>query len=389
MERQESLAGKRLLFVITKSNWGGAQAYVCTLAKHSQSLGMEVAVALGGTGRPGSDTGILAARLTEAGIRVHVVPALARDISPLHEWRALQALTAFIRSERPDILHLNSSKAGVLGAIAGRRARIGRIVFTVHGWPHREPCGAVMRAVRWLGSWLTVVLSHAVIAVSDCDRCTAPVIFSRKKIAVVRNGMGDFPTLEKEAARHFLAPDIPALAKLTSWVLIPAELTRNKGIDIAIRAFAGVSTNVDHAALVMVGEGEEHEHLTRLIESYGLGGRAFLLGFVPDVRRYLKAADIFLLPSRKEGLPLAVLEAGRAGLPAIATRTGGIPEIIEHQKTGLLINPGDVDALADAMTTLLTNPVDATKLGMALEQKVREEFSEKMMLDRTLLLYVK
>jgi len=383
----DSLSGKRILFVITKSNWGGAQSYVYTLARHCRAEGADVAVALGGTGRPGSETGMLAARLAESDIRTLSIPSLVRDISFFREWEVLKELRELIREERPDVLHLNSSKVGGIGAVAGRLEKVKRIVFTAHGWPHREPRNALMRAFIWAASWATVALSHAVIAVSETDLKTAPALFFKKKVTLVHNGMQEFALKSREEARRFLAPSLPDLAKCKEWIFLPAELTKNKGIDIAIRAFAGVQTNVDTAALVITGEGEEHGTLARLIDSYGMQKRAFLLGFVPDVRHYLAAADIFLMPSRKEGFPLALLEAGHAGLPSIATNVGGIPEIIEHEKSGLLVRPDDVDGLADALTRLLLNPDEAKKFGAALQSTVRKKFSEDEMLKRTVSLY--
>lgn len=384
-----ALTGKRLLFVITKSNWGGAQSYVHSLAVAAKAEGADVAVALGGIGLPGSDTGMLATRLREAGIRIIVVESFARDISVLREWRTFKELRALIARERPDILHLNSSKAGGIGALAARLAKVPCIVFTAHGWAHHEPRPPFARLVIRLASWATVVLSHVVIVVSEGDRKTAPVLFSRKKLRVVKIGVASCALVPREEARAFIAPSIAALDALPKWLFMTAELTKNKGVDVAIRAFAGVSTNVDDAALVIAGEGEGHGELTALIEAYGLKKRVFLLGFVPNVRQYLKAADVLLMPSRKEGMPMALLEAGHAGLPVIASAVGGIPEVIEGEKNGLLIRSEDVDGLADSMTRLLSDPVEAKRFGDALQQTVMGNFSADEMLRATMALYIK
>lgn len=387
MDFWDDLTGKHVLFVITKSNWGGAQAYVYALATNFKRAAANVAVALGDTGHSESTVGLLAERLTDADVRVTLLGTLSRDISLFKEWQALRELIACIRRERPDVLHLNSSKAGVLGALAGRLARVPRIVFTAHGWAHREPRSLVWRILVWKASWLTVLLSHTVIVVSEHDWRTAPVLFSRRKIHVVHNGIASSPQVSKSEARHFLASDLTALKKLPKWVLIPAELTRNKGIDLAIRAFGSVSSNIDDVALVVVGSGEEHATLANLIKEYGLEDHVFLRGFVPDVRNYLAAADVFLLPSRKEGLPLALLEAGSTGLPAVASRTGGIPEIIDEDENGLLVTPGDIDGLAAALTRLLLNTEEANAFGARLKKTIQEKFSEKEMLAKTVAVY--
>ena len=205
------LAGKRILFLITKSNWGGAQSYVYTLTTHCRAVGAEVAVIFGNPEGPGSEPGLLAARLMDAGIRVHAIPALARDVSLFAEWRAFRALLGLIRSEKPDILHLNSSKAGALGALAGRLARVPRIVFTAHGWAYREPRSLIWRWLVWKASWLTVVLCHAVIVVSEIDLRTAPILFSRRKMHLVHNGITTFPLMPRTEARGELAKRVPRL----------------------------------------------------------------------------------------------------------------------------------------------------------------------------------
>jgi len=382
----EEVSGKRILYVITKSNWGGAQAYVYALAAHATEAGAEVVVVFGGTGRPEGGAGLLAERLAEADIRTITLPSLAREVSLGSEWRAFRELRECFKREQPDLVHLNSSKAGALGALAARLSHVPRIVFTAHGWPHREPRSWPVRVLIWLASWVTVLLCHAVIAVSECDCRGAPALLARRKVRLVHNGVAPFTLVSREEARRFLAPDIRVLEK-ARWILVPAELTRNKGVDFAIRAFAGVSTNIDDAALVVVGDGEEHGRLMKLIQEYGLERRVFLLGFVPEARRYFHAADIFLLSSRKEGLPIALLEAGVAGLPAIASRTGGIPEVIEHEKSGLLVRPGNIDGLADALTRLLTKPEEARAYGARLKKVVQERFSEERMLAETVDVY--
>ena len=385
----EQLAGKRVLIAITKSNWGGAQAYVFALARGWQTAGANVSVALGsGSGMPGTDTGLLAAKLADAGIRVLTLPGIGRDIDPRQEVRALKELVALLKREHPDVLHLNSSKAGVLGALAGRLVHVPRIVFTAHGWPHREPRGFVWRSVAWFGSWVTVLLSHTIIVVSRCDLETAPVLFHKRKVQVVHIGIDSFELEARVASRAFLAP-LPQLQKLPRWLIMPAELTRNKGIDTAIHAFAGVAARFRDVALVVVGEGEDHEMLEKLVRSYYMEKRIFLVGFVPDARRYLLAGDFFLMPSRKEGFPYALLEAAHAGLPVIAAKVGGIPEVIQDGENGILIRSEDIDGLADALAKLLASPEEAARMGTALKKTVATSFSEKEMLEKTTEAYVR
>jgi len=386
------LAGKKILFVITKSNWGGAQAYVYALATHCAGVGAHVTVALGGTGGVGADTGLLAEKLAAQDIRVVVLTSFARDISLMRECWAFRELYRVIRHEQPDIIHVNSSKAGGLGALAARsaswrRKRPIRIIFTAHGFAHREPRPLVAKALIWFASWVTILLSHDTIAVSACDRQHAPALFLRRRIHLIRNGIAPFPLIPRVEARRALQRCAPRVSLEGLWLLLNGELHPNKGIDVALRAFARIARAHPDLFFVVMGSGQEHERLERLIAKLGISERAFLLGFVPNGKQYLRAADIFTLPSRKEGLPLAILEAGIAELPVVATRTGGIPEIISDRSLGILVPVEDVEALAQAYAALADDADARVRLGAALHTKVLREFSEETMFAATTALY--
>ncbi len=380
-------APKRILFTITKSNWGGAQAYVYTLASHFSSIGHEVSVALGGTGLPGASTGQLAERLSAAGIRVIHLKGMARDISFLREIRAFHELHTIIRREKPDVLHLNSSKAGILGSLAGRFAGVKNIIFTAHGWPHREPRSLTARFMIWVASWLTISFCTSIIAVSQKDYDDAPVLFTRRKLTMIHNGMNAFPLLPRTEARTLLVKDNSYISGATYWFLMNAELHPNKAIDVAIKAFQEHAASVENTALVIIGEGQERSVIERKISDSGIAHRVLLAGFIPEARTYMSAGDAFLLPSRKEGFPLVLLEAGLSHLPVIASRTGGIPEIIEDGKSGLLIPPADVHALTIAMNRLHSNPETAKGFANNLYEDVIRNFSESSMVTETYVLY--
>ncbi|MDB5236975.1 MAG: Phosphatidylinositol glycan, class [Parcubacteria group bacterium] len=382
----ESKTGK-ILLVITKSNWGGAQAYAFALARHFRDRGIAVSVACGGTGAPGADTGLLAARLEEEHIPVHALASMQRDISLLNEWRAFRELCAVIRQERPATVHLNSSKAGIIGALAARACGIRHIVFTAHGWPHREPRSLLMRFIIWIASWLTVALSTSVIVVSHKDFETAPVFFSHRKLHVIHNGMDAFKLRLRDEARALLASHASDLSADAYWFLMTAELHSNKAIDTAIQAFEAHANTTADSVLVIMGEGQERAALEDQIAASAYEDRIHLLGFISEGREYLLAGDAFLLPSRKEGFPLVLLEAGIASLPVIASRTGGIPELIEDKITGLLVTPADAADLSAAMEDLYGNRSAAKLMGEALHAKVTAEFSETRMVDATLAAY--
>jgi len=362
----------KVLYLITKSNWGGAQRYVYDLATNLPREAYEPYVACGGGGE-------LISRLTTVGIPVIEIPNLKRDISFAKEIQSFFAIADIIRSVGPDIVHVNSSKAGGLGALAGRMMGVKKIIFTVHGWPFREKRNALWRLFVWFASWSTVLLSHTVIAVSEKDWKDSPM---RSKTIVIKNGIGTVSFLAKQEARQSLL-HTPEVSTGHTWVGTVAELHQNKGIDVLLRAVP----MVENAHFFIAGEGENKKNLVKMAQTLGISDRVTFLGQVSHAAQYLAAFDIFVLPSRKEGLPYTLLEAGLAGLPVVATNVGGIPEIIEHAKTGLLSAPKDPKTLAEALKRLIADEPFRKELGASLKQKIEREFSLDSMLQKILSLY--
>ncbi len=341
----------KVLFVVTKSNFGGAQRYVYDLATHLPP-GMEAVVACG-PAQGGAREGELIAKLRNAGIRSVFVPALSRDMSAadIGAYRSLKKLFA---DEKPDIVHLNSSKAGGLGALAARAAGVPRIVFTAHGWAFRESRPPLARAAIWIASLITVALSHAVICVTEPDRRAFSMIFPHR-MHLIRNALpGPLALLPRHEARQALAPDAPEGAR---WVGSIGELTKNKGFDIGLRAFARALAAEPQLFYCLIGDGEERAALETLAGELGIGARMRFCGAVDGASRYLSAFDTFFIPSRKEGLPYAMLEAHAAGLPIVASRVGGIPEICGPADT--LAAPADIAAFAGALEAPQQEPLPA------------------------------
>ncbi len=366
----------KVLFVITKSNFGGAQHYVYDLARELPRAEFEAVVACGGAGT-------LVEKLIEAGVRTILLPSLARDISLLRDVQSFFALWKLFLVERPDVVHLNSAKASGLGGLAARLAFVPRIIFTAHGWAFNEDRSLLSRTAIKIFSWLTVILTHKTIAVSEAVRDdTQNWPFITGKVATVHNGTEGVGRLSREDARKVLG--LPFDVFIVGTI---AELHPNKGLPYAIEAIAKLSQKHPDVYYAILGDGEEKARLNALLEAQGLRGRVFLHGFVKDASHYLKAFDCFVLPSVKEGLPYVILEAGLAELPTIATSVGGIPEVIEDQKTGLLVPAKNADALADAINKLITSPALRTSLGTSLHEKVLHDFSLNNMTANTLKLY--
>jgi glycosyltransferase involved in cell wall biosynthesis len=303
---------KKVLYVITKSNWGGAQKYVYDLATSLPKEQFEVAVALGGTGE-------LEQRLKEASIPVLQLKSVQRDLSVSADASGFRSLYKTIQSYKPDIVHLNSSKAGGLGALAGRMLGVKRIIFTAHGWPFAEKRNVLWRLFAWLGSWGTALLSHQVIVVSKDDLAVGRrMLFCAGKMHLVYNGIA-LPMAF--GSGDVIRKAFPPGTRITGTV---GELTHNKNqIELVEQAKKNPEMYV-----AIVGEGEEHGRLEAKIKEYGLSERVKLFGFL-HMKDVAKGFDVFALPSLKEGLPYVLIEAKAAGLPIVANRVGGVGEILD------------------------------------------------------------
>jgi glycosyltransferase involved in cell wall biosynthesis len=303
--------GKKILFVITKSNWGGAQRYVYDLATALQH-DFDVRVAFG-------QEGLLAKKLRDAHIQTFPIEGLQRDVSISNDVKSFFELLRLFRTEKPDVVHLNSSKAGGIGALAARLAGVPRIIFTAHGWPFWEQRNSISRGLIYLFSWLTALFSHKIIVVSDYDLKVAQKMpFVAHKTVRIYNGIDlNFPLGSADIVRH----SFPKGVRITGTI---GELTKNKN---QIALIEEAKNNPD-MYVAIVGDGENRLYLKRKIEEYGLINRVKIMGF-QWASEVLRGFDVFALPSLKEGLPYVLLEAKAAGLPIVAARVGGVGEILD------------------------------------------------------------
>lgn len=381
---------QKVCLAITKGIWGGAQEYVFTLATGLPSDKYDVFV-ICGEGRALPD------KLSEKNIRVIKLDTLRRDISIKNEWRNFLTLFRLIKQEKPDVLHLNSPKAGGMGAVIGRLLGIKKIIYTAHGWSFNENRAPIQKFLIMAFSWLTVMLCHKVIVIAEREKKQAQkmLFVSNNKIILIRNGINKIDFLDRETARKeliskavFCNPDMTDLQRAvlddSVWIGTIAELHKNKSLGYALLAVAKIKSPVVYFIL---GEGEEREYLQKIIDQNMLQNKVFLVGFMPNASKYLSAFDIFILPSIKEGLPYVLLEAGAAGIPIVASRVGGIPDIIENNHSGILTTPKDIGEIFRAVDYLMNNPDTAKTFGQNLKQKVEREFSASEMVENSIIIY--
>ena len=381
MKKQTIPAQQKILFLITKSNWGGAQRYVYNLATNLPPT-MQPIVAVGGTGA-------LIEKLRSHAISVRHIESFKRDVSIIKELQSLYELFRLIREERPDIVHVNSSKAGGLGACVARLLGVPRIIFTIHGWPGNEDRPLYQKRLISFFSWLTCMLSHISITITPNDfKYVRNLLFLKNKTAHIPNGIEYIDHQSKEAARtkltHHTPVAIPQGALLVGTI---AELTHNKDLSTMIESFIHEYADDDNTFLILIGGGELQHALQKQIDEHHAESRVLLLGAVPDAYTLLPAFDVFMLTSVKEGLPYVVLEAGSASLPVVATEVGGIPNIITHDYSGLLVPPRNIIETRKALRRLLDNPQERRILGHNLNTTVNTTFQLSRMVSGTLRAY--
>ncbi len=372
-----SVSKKRLFFVITKATWGGAQKYVYDLLHHLPTE-YEASLVFGVPGTLLEKEGINT--LTQ-----HSIKELARDPSPINDSIAFLKLFSLFRRKRPDIVHLNSSKAGFLGALAARLAGVPKIVFTCHGWAFTEPRSFLSKGLFWFFHYLTVLFSDTIILVSGAlldyaKKWRLPT----KKMIVVTHGVPSIDFFTREEARKKIITMDSTLANYPNdfWVVTIAELHKNKGIDVGIEAWKCAQKR-EGAQWVVIGSGEESESLKKQKESCE---SIHLIGHVPDAARYLRAFDLMMVPSRTEALGYVILEAGQAGVAVIGSRVGGIRNILSEE-TGALVQTENPEDLAQIIGTYMRDTEALSLLQKALTKRIEEEFQFKEMLKKTFALY--
>lgn len=338
--------------------------------------GHDVWVALGGNG-------LLKKKLEDAGIYTFSVASMGREISPGKDASSFKEIYSIIKNKRPDVIHLHSPKAAGLGSLAGRLLRVKNIITTIHGWTFNESRPFYERLTIMFFSWLTMLFSHHTIVLSERELAQAQYFpWVKDKVKLIPQGIKAPTFISVDGAKQIVSKIVGLdLSELNKKILIGtvAELHPNKGLEYLVEAMASVAAEQPNALCLILGEGAEKSVLQNRIALSKLEGKIILGGYLDNASEHLKAFNIFVLPSVKEGLPYAILEAGCASLPVVATTVGGIPEIIEDMKSGILIQPKNPRELAHALSFMIEHPEERKRYGAALKERVASKYSlEKM-----------
>ena len=356
----------KILYIITQSVLGGAQANVYDLIANF-SKDNEVHLATG-------DSGPLTENVIELGVTVHILPNLTRNIQLFGDFNAVKKCISLIHQIKPDIIHAHSSKAGVVARVAGWICKV-PVVFTAHGWGFTPGTPNKRRIVALIAEKLLAPLTAKLICVSENDRQLALSlgVGSKNSLVTVRYGIGNIPVSLADPALN------PAR------LIMVARFNEQKDQATLLKAISQLNDHSIH--LDLVGSGPSWESCKDLAKSLAIEDQVSFLGDRRDVPDLLAQFQIFILSTNYEGLPISILEAMRSGLPVVATSVNGIPEEVEHGKTGLLVPRHDVQALADALQTLIQSPEIRQQMGKAGRQKFEQEFTVDRMIAETKAIY--
>lgn len=331
---------KKILFLVTQSEFGGAQRFIYTLVN-----GLEKYEIVVGSGLEGDDKNGLLNLLEKQGIKTERLKYLRRSINPFFDLSGLLEIKKLLKKEKPDILFLCSTKAGFLGSLANKLAnnlytsvhKNSRplVIYRIGGWTFNDPWPKWKKLLYiWLekisAKWKDHIVNNAE---SDKQQAIKLGIKPRKENLVIYNGIGELEFLIKEEARRFL--------QLQNFDFVVGTIANDypsKGLKYLKTAMRGID-----GKLVIIGKGSQ---------------------YIPDAYKYLKAFDVFVLPSVKEGFPWVILEALKAEIPIVATCVGAVPEILNQ-----CIEPGNVAELIKA----IKNPK---------RFEFNEKFSLKLMIKR-------
>jgi glycosyltransferase involved in cell wall biosynthesis len=351
---------------------GGVAEHVLQLARGLAAGGWEVELA-------GAQDSVLRQALADRGLPFHVLPFVHGYRKPTSDVRVLARLVPLLRRGHYDLVHCHSSKAGASGRVATGVCGV-PAVYTAHGFAFKAGHPLLREALRLVERGLAPQ-ARRIVCVSEDERrlAVASGLGGPERLRVIRNGCRACEPVTPDAALAALRAGGPLAAAVT--VLRP-----EKGVDVFIDAVPLILECMPQARLAVVGSGPEEAALRE--RARGLEGepRFRFLAYEPPVARHLRAIDVFVLASLREGLPISVLEAMACGVPQVATAVGGTPEAVTAE-TGLLVPPSDPAAVAEATVSLLRDPELRRRMAEASRRRHAERFTVERMVAETEALY--
>ncbi len=326
------------------------------------------------------------------------IPSLVKYINPPNEITALYKLYKLFKNLKPHLVHTHLAKAGILGRVAAKWAKVPHIVTTVHGPTFSENINSVKRLIYRFLERICGKFTDWFIFVGEelRDEYIKKKICPIGKTIIIRSGR---PESDFILADKFSREEIQLIRKKFSTdkkgflIGYIGRLVPSKAQDMAIQALKMVRDQGIDGSLVFIGEGhlpEEKRYealLRRLTEKLNIGRHVYFLGYQNDVLSYMKAMDVLVLTSKYEGLPNIAVEAGIVGKPLVAFKVCGISEIIQNEETGYIVEQGNEKAMAEKLIFLAKNPMISEEMGHKANLQVRNLYTMERMIEEEVRFY--
>jgi len=373
-----------VVHIITQLEFGGAQQNTLYTVSRLDRERFEPVLVTG----PG---GYLMKEACELDVSLHVAGSLQRRIRPLADVAAFREILGILRSlpRPPAIVHTHSSKAGILGRHAARRARVPLVIHSIHGFGFTPGQPKLLRRALMGAERITARRTDHFIAVSHSNKADGVEygFFLPERCSVIRSGFDLDLFRDARSNRDDLTAEL-GIPHDSPLVLMVACLKLQKAPLDFVRVAREVSLHRPDAHFILAGDGELMDDLSWEIGRFKLGNVFHPLGWREDVPRLMKACDVVVLTSLWEGLPRVIPQAKAAGRPVVATAVDGSAEAIVDGVDGYLCSPGDIGALAGRLLKLLNDPAVAQRMGLAASGSV-DEFDRDVMIRKQEDLYIR
>lgn len=357
-----------VVHLVTRLDLGGAQQNTLHTVRHLDRALYEPVLVCGRGGMLDDEAA------ADPSFRTVFVDSLLREISPFHDLLALLELAKLLLAEKPAVLHTHSSKAGILGRLAAAVAGVPVVVHTYHGFGFHDRQPAFVRGAYVLLERLCARFTDAMVFVSKANVAYAAAqgIVRPEEAVLIRSGvkLGGLPA-SVDAAKLKMSAGVGMHKRL---VVSVGNLKPQKNAGDFVAAAAAVLAGSPEARFVFLGDGPQRRPLEARAFALGLEGKLLFLGWRRDTAQWLAAADVFVMTSLWEGLPRALVEAMKSGLPPVCYATDGVTDLIEDGVNGFLVEPGDHAAVAARVTELLKDEPLRRRLGAAAAAAIGPEF---------------
>jgi glycosyltransferase involved in cell wall biosynthesis len=370
----------RVMRIISRMNIGGPATHVVLLNAGLDRRGYDCLLV---TGSEGASEGSLRDLAVSSNLRLAMIPELGREIAPWSDLVTLVKLYRLMRRERPHVVHTHTAKAGFVGRIAARLAGVPVVLHTLHGHVFHGYFSPAKTRLYILIERFGALLSSRIITISPrlreeiahygvtrSERIEIiPLGFELDAFASQPRGSGDF--------RRSLG--IPMDAKLIGAV---GRLVPIKNVQLLLEAAALARQNDPIIRVVLIGDGELRDELEAQADALGLGQAVVFAGWRRDLTRVYADLDAVVISSHNEGTPASLIEAMATGCPVIATRVGGVPDLVVDGETGRLVPPGDREALAAALLALFRESARTARMAELAQRRVLERYqAERLVAD--------